>query len=266
MFNNPEALYGVAIKSFLESATDGLLFVVDNSPVALESEFFFHERVKYIFNGENLGFGKAHNKAILNLPSTSEFHLFLNPDISFGQRMIPDLHSYCDKDPSIGVLMPRINYPDGSGQRLAKLLPTPVDLIIRRFVPIKAVKSWIDQRYELHDLPQHDPVDVPNLSGCCLFVRTKLLRDLGGFDERYFMYLEDVDLVRRIGDHARTTYVPTVTVVHEYAKGSYRWNRLLYYHLKSAIQYFTKWGWLIDSVRSERNNKMLDLIANLSSK
>ena len=161
--------------------------------------------------------------------------------------------------------MPRINYPDGTLQRLCKLLPTPVDLILRRFVPVRSVQNAINNRYEMHDLPQDCLVDVPTISGCFLIVRTELIRRLGGFDERFFMYLEDVDLVRRIGDIARVVYEPKVSVTHAYAKGSYRNKKLLAYHIASAVRYFGKWGWFWDPVRAERNRRTLNKIKTLNS-
>jgi len=85
---------------------------------------------------------------------------------------------------------------------------------------------------------------------------------VGWFDERFFMYMEDVDLVRRIGDVSDAVYLPSVQVKHAYAKGSYRSRKLLGYHLRSAILYFNKWGWFIDQDRRERNEKAL---ANLKS-
>lgn len=260
LFDNSPQLYGVAIQSFLDGVPDGLLIVSDNSPEPLQHPLFLHERVRYIFNDANLGFGRAHNRAIAVLPGASEFHLLLNPDVRFGLEVLPELVRVMRADPAIGAVMPRINYPDGSLQRLCKLLPTPVDLILRRFIPSQAIRQWTNRRYEMHALPQDAVVEVPTLSGCCLLVRTHLLRVLGGFDERYFMYMEDVDLVRRIGDRAKTVYVPAVSVVHEYAKGSYINQKLLGYHLKSALKYFAKWGWLLDTVRSERNRKALQTI------
>jgi GT2 family glycosyltransferase len=107
------------------------------------------------------------------------------------------------------------------------------------------------------DLPQDRPSFVPTLSGCFLIVRTNLFLRIGGFDERFFMYMEDIDLVRRIGDEAETIYLPSVQVIHAYAKGSYRSWRLLGYHLVSAIQYFNKWGWFIDSDRRMKNYNAL---------
>ena len=74
------------------------------------------------------------------------------------------------------------------------------------------------------------------------------------------MYLEDVDLSRRIAEVSKVLFYPEVTVIHEYEKGSYKNKILLYYHIKSAIQYFNKWGWIYDSKRKEINNTTLKML------
>lgn len=257
--NDPEA-YGAAISSFLTSS-DGRLFLIDNSAAPLRHPLFDHPRVRYIFPGKNLGFGAGHNLAIAQVGLTSEFHLLLNPDVRFEPNVIRSLLRFARSDASIGAVMPRIRYPDGTQQNLCKMLPTPVDLFVRRFVPLHSVQARLNFRYELLGLPQDRPVDVPSLSGCFLLVRTRLLQGLRGFDERYFMYMEDVDLVRRIGDVSRTVYYPHVSVEHAYAKASYRNKKLLGHHLRSAVRYFNKWGWWIDPCRRYRNKEVARLIS-----
>jgi GT2 family glycosyltransferase len=259
LFHNDPIQYGQAIRCFLDGC-EGILFVVDNSTTPLQHELFAHPRVHYVYAGENLGFGKAHNRAIAMVGRTSDAHLLLNPDISFNAHVLPELGQFLGANHYVGAVMPRITYPDGSLQRLCKLLPTPVDLILRRFVPSKRIKAKINERYELHGLTQDRPSCVPSLSGCFLLIRTELLSRVGGFDERFFMYMEDVDLVRRIGDIAETLYLPSVQVVHAYAKGSYLNRRLLGYHMRSAIEYFNKWGWFFDPTRKIRNRNALDII------
>ena len=74
-----------------------------------------------------------------------------------------------------------------------------------------------------------------------MLVRTSVLQQTGLFDERYFLYMEDVDLCRRIGEVSKTVYFPEVTVFHEYQKGSYRNWLLMKYHVESAWKYFSKW-------------------------
>lgn len=257
LFHNEATQYSLAIQSFLDGC-DGVLYVLDNSSSPLEHVLFAHPRVRYMHPGTNLGFGKAHNRALALVASTSDVHLFLNPDVEFDCNVLPALMTYLESNQEVGALMPRVEYPDGTLQRLCKLLPTPVELIFRRFIPSNAIKNRINQRYELHALPQDRPSCVPTLSGCFLLIRTKLLQKIGGFDERYFMYMEDVDLVRRIGDIAQTVYLPSIKVVHAYAKGSYRNKKLLAYHLESAIRYFFKWGWFFDRARNKRNNFILN--------
>ena len=255
IYNSPESSFLSAANSFLDCG--GHLVISDNSDERLESQLLGHPRVQYLFNGQNLGFGAAHNRAIDSIRGESDFHLILNPDVSFGALVMEHLLSVIGVDPNIGAVMPRINYPDGTLQRLTKLLPTPLDLVFRRFIPIRHLRYAINRRYELHALPQTGLVEVPTLSGCFLLVRTALFDRIGTFDERYFMYLEDVDLVRRLASASKVCYDPRVSVVHAYAKGSYRNFRLLRYHTLSAIKYFNKWGWFRDPVRAERNCRML---------
>ena len=93
-----------------------------------------------------------------------------------------------------------------------------------------------------------------------MFLRTDILRKVGMFDERYFMYAEDLDLCRRIGEVSKTMFYPNVTVYHEYEKGSYKNKRLLKYHICSVIKYFNKWGWFFDKKRKEINKECLKQI------
>jgi hypothetical protein len=237
-----------------------VLVISDNSDRPLIDDFLDHPRIKYIYNNSNLGFGSAHNRAIFSLDEVSDFHLILNPDVHFDLNVIGYLVEVLKSNPSVGALMPKIIYPDGSLQRLCKLLPNPVDLLLRRFIPIYALQHWINKRYELHDLSQKGLVEVPVISGCFLLIRTDLFQKIGGFDERFFMYMEDVDLVRRIGDVAIVAYDPGVCVTHVYTKGSYRNKKLLIYHIRSAILYFSKWGWFWDPIRAVRNKKVLQAI------
>ena len=86
-------------------------------------------------------------------------------------------------------------------------------------------------------------MDVPILSGCFMFLRNEIFKNVGLFDERYFMYMEDFDYSRRIHEKYRTVYYPNVEIVHAHAKESFKNRKLSIIHLKSAIKYFNKWGW-----------------------
>ena len=87
-----------------------------------------------------------------------------------------------------------------------------------------------------------------------MFIRTSLLEKVGMFDENIFMYMEDFDLCRRIRKTGKKLmYYPKVTVYHKFEKGSFKNKKLLQYHMKSALYYFNKWGWIIDKERKSVN-------------
>lgn len=266
IFNAKPDSYIPAINSFFNSVKDGFLVISDNSDKPLTHPLLNDFRIKYIFNGKNLGFGAAHNVAMRICYGSSDFHLILNPDIIFSHNVLNSLVFTLANQPHAGAVMPRIEYPNGSLQRLCKLLPTPAHLFVRRFLPLKFLQHYINAEYELVNLPQDVVSEVPTISGCFLLSKTSILERLGGFDERYFMYLEDVDLVRRIGVSSKILYDPCVFVVHSYAKGSYRKNRLLFYHIISSIRYFNKWGWLYDPYRAKLNKQTLKKLGFLKSK
>lgn len=183
LYNNPEVIYARSISCYLNGVSEGVLIVVDNSRFALTCKLFSHPRVIYEHCSANVGFGAGHNRAIRQV--NSKYHLILNPDVEFDHHVLNYLSTTMDEDDSIGAAMPKIVYPDGSQQYLCKLLPTPIDLVFRRFIP----KSWqprdAQSRYELWNLPLDRLSDVPILSGCFLLIRTDLLKQLDGFDEQW---------------------------------------------------------------------------------
>lgn len=235
------------------------LIVVDNSPTDRLRNEVTAAGAEYRWTGENFGFGAGHNLAIRECRGLSRYHLILNPDVYFGPEVLESLVSYMDANPQIGLAMPRILYPDGSPQNLCKLLPTPTDLLLRRLLvgPLSKLLHRRTQKYELRNADPMRTMTVPVLSGCFMFLRTEVFEKIGLFDERYFMYLEDVDLCRRIHRASDVVYYPQVSVFHEYAKGSYRDWTMLRHHVKSACAYFSKWGWFVDKERYSINTKVL---------
>jgi GT2 family glycosyltransferase len=236
------------------------VYLIDNSPMPM-TKTDFHPKIEYIFNGSNLGYGAGHNVALkCSLKNNSPYHLVLNPDVIFEEKVIIDILGYMNLHTDVGLLMPKVYYNDGTLQRLCKLLPSPLDLFYRRFMPKIAFIERRNKEYEIDQFNYDHIINSPNLSGCFMFIRTEVLRQTGLFDPRYFMYLEDVDLVRRIHKIARTVFYPDVGIIHSFKKGSYQDPRLLLFHTISAIKYFSKWGWFNDSERMAFNNQLLDEI------
>lgn len=242
------------------------LYIIDNSTNDELRDFVRnHPRITYI-HSLNLGYGAGHNIAIRKaLESGADYHVVLNPDIYWQGDVIGELAKFMDANPDVGQLMPKIIYPSGEVQYLCKLLPTPMDLVGRRFVPIKSYQDRHDYEYELHWTGYDTVMEIPSLSGCFMFLRCSVLKEIGAFDERYFMYAEDLDLCRRMGSKARTVFYPHVAVTHEYEKGSYKNRKLLKYHINSVIKYFNKWGWFFDSERRDRNQKCLRALRQLKT-
>ncbi|WP_448665246.1 hypothetical protein ACG3SL_21130 (plasmid) [Sphingomonas sp. CJ20] len=254
LYCNAPDVFEQAIRSVVESDADTLLSVIDNSPAPLASAWFSHPRVRYRHAGANIGFGAGHNLAFAAVAETSDVHFIVNPDVAFDRGVIATLADVFRCEPAVTAAMPAIQDEQGIPQPLCKALPTPVHLIVRRFVPFRAIRNAIDATYVLAPLPAEGLIDIPNLSGCFLAVRSATMARIGGFDERYFMYMEDIDLVRRLGDHGRTVFVPGATVVHGHARTSYQFGKLMLVHVRSALRYFGKWGWIRDPVRASRND------------
>lgn len=256
-YNTAAPTLELVLACVASSTISASVSVVDNSWRPDLEQTARKYRATYLHTGENLGYGRAHNLAIRQLGSRSRYHLILNPDVTFGSLVLEDLCSVMEANPQIGWIMPKIVYPDGTDQHLCKRLPTPADLFIRRFaaIGIGPLARAMD-RFECRDVDLSQPCVVPNLSGCFALLRTDLLKEVGGFDERFFLYLEDTDLVRRIGERSRTVFYPLVTAYHAHGRGSYKNLRLLGRHIYSAVQYFSKWGWFFDSGRSVKNRAL----------
>lgn len=260
IFKNEPAILRQTVNSFLESTSDATLYLVDNSPASYSArDEYEDERIIYIQNTKNIGFGPAHNIALQHaLDAGSEYHLVLNPDIYFEENVVRDIQTFMDANPDIGLVMPKVLYPDGRLQPLCRLLPSPVTLLSRRFLTFhQSLLNRINYRYEMHFTGYNKIMDVPFLSGCFMFLRTDALRKVGLFDERIFLYTEDIDLSRRIHQYYRTIFYPEVSIFHYHEKASFRKISNLYHHVSSTIKYFNKWGWFIDENRREINARVM---------
>ena len=246
------------INSFFNNDLNLKLYLIDNSPTDALKILATDERIEYYHNTANDGFGKGHNIGIRKAAENCKYHLILNPDIYFDGNTLREIINKMDADPQIGILMPKVLYPDGSMQNLAKLLPTPFDLFFRRFIPLTSLKNKLVRNYEMQQYKYDKEIEVPFLSGCFMFCRLEVLLALGGFDENIFMYTEDIDLCRRTIELGYKTIVfPFVSVYHDHERKSFRNYATLKVYIKSALYYFNKWGWLVDKKRSKINKKAL---------
>jgi GT2 family glycosyltransferase len=234
------------------------LFLVDNSPTdSLRSECPTDLSCQYIHLPSNPGFGTAHNVAI-NKSQTlaTTYHIVMNADIYFNGDVITTMLAFMDESPHVGQLMPKVLNTDGSIQRTCKLVPTPADLFFRRFTRGE-IRGKVNCRFELHSSGYDKIMFVPYLSGCFMLLRQSALKEIGLFDERFFMYPEDIDLTRRMAERHETVFFPHVSVVHDHGKASYKSFKMLFIHIFNIVKYFNKWGWFKDPARVALNKKTL---------
>ncbi len=209
--------------------------------------------VERIDPGMNLGYGRAHNLAIVRSRGQCRYHLVLNSDIDFDPSVIDDLISFMDARPGAGLVMPMVRYPDGQLQHLCRLLPNPMTLIGRRFFGRSQWAKRLNDRYELHNWAYDRIANFPFLSGCFMFIRRTVLDQVEGFDPRFFLYAEDLDLSRRLHMVSETLFYPNVMITHEYRSMKHRSWRQWLYAIRSLSQYFFKWGWIFDRERDRIN-------------
>lgn len=242
--------------SSVENSIIDVIYMVDNSADnSLQAYVSKYPKVRYIKNNNN-GYGGGHNVAIRRaFNDNPDFHIVINPDIFWEGPAIQILANFMEQHPECGLVIPKVCNLDGRVTEMCRMLPTPYDLILRRFIPLKNWKAKNDNEYLLKFTGYNRVMEVPTVSGCFMFLRMSKLKEIDGFDERFFMYLEDVDLSRRMGEVATVMFCPETQISHVAAHGSYKNLKLLKYHISSANKYFNKWGWFFDPKRNSVNNK-----------
>ena len=218
---------------------DFKLYVLDNgssdgTPEYIEKNY---PDVTVIRSGKNVGFGAGHNIIINQVES--KYHAVINPDIVLTQNAVKKMADYMDENPDIGLLSPRICFPDGRDQILGKRNPHLKYLVASRLrgdEPSKLLKE-----YAMLDCDLSKPTEIENATGCFMFIRTDVLKSIGGFDDGFFMYFEDADLARRINEISKCVYYPDAVVNHVWGRDSKRNFKLMLVHINSMLRYFRKW-------------------------
>jgi len=258
IYNSPAKDLQTVISCVANSMVN-TIYVIDNAPndnlkVFVQS---LSEKVAYMQGQGNVGYGAAHNLAFREaIRQGVSYHLALNPDIEFSEGVIEQLAAFMDHHPDVGQLIPKIVLPNGEIQYVCKLIPTPLDLLFRRFMPRKMNEKRAN-KFELRFTGYNRIMNVPYHHGCFMFFRVSALNEIGLFDERFFMYPEDIDISRRMNEKYATLFYPDVEVVHAHAAESRKSLKMFLIHSINMIRYFNKWGWLFDKKRRETNQRIL---------
>jgi GT2 family glycosyltransferase len=237
LFNENIETLKKTVDSFLEVSGEKKLYLVDNSSKNVLQNYFKHPEIEYIFVGKNIGFGKAHNLILDKI--NSDFHLILNPDIEFSSEVIPALTTELRCRPKVSFVTPKVVYPNKGIQYVCRKHPTFFDLINRKLFFLKSLIN--NNEYKNKDLEK--PFYPEFIHGCFMFFKTEDFKKIEGFDNRYFLYMEDADICRKIDAIGKKKlYYPHVEITHQHRRGSSKKIKLFFHHISSAIKYFLKWG------------------------
>lgn len=259
IYHTKPLLLQSVLKSVLDSKCVEKLFIIDNAKEPENKKLEELSSIIEYIPHENTGYGSSHNIALKkSVELGADYHVILNPDIRFEKNVLSDLVDYMEQNKDTVYILPKVVYPDGELQYLCKLLPTPSDLFLRRFMPKNSFTQKKDDRYTLKHSGYDRIINPPCLSGCFMFLRVNTLKEHNiFFDDRFFMYFEDFDLIRRLHRVGKTVFYPALSIIHDHARESYKSKKMLKIHIQSAVKYFNKYGWFFDKERNLMNKKIL---------
>lgn len=232
-----------AVRSILAQCkgADLILYLVDNaSPDGTGEKLAaedFGPCVQAICLPENKGFGAGHN-AVLPLLD-SDYHFVINPDITLREPVMENICAWLDGHPEAVMATPRMFFPDGREQILPKRKPNVLGLLARQGVP--GLKKFGD-RYAMLDEDLSKPTPIEFCTGSFFCIRTETFRKIGGFDEGYFMYVEDADITQKARREGLVYFLPQFSACHAWRRAPGRQLRPFIQQLRSMGRYFCKWG------------------------
>lgn len=189
---NSEKTIKVCLDSIIKSSSDYEIIIVDNNSQDDTCKIVkrFGKNVNLIEAGANLGFAKANNIGVRT--AVGEYLIFLNPDTRIlGTDSLNKLKESLKENPEYGIIGPKLIYPDGSLQARVRNLPTAG----------RAFQEYILQKKGAYDFYQPNCktlCEVESVTGACIIIKKELFLKVGGFNEKYFLYFEDLELCKEV--------------------------------------------------------------------
>lgn len=231
------------VKAALDSLRDtgADIYIADNASQDGTAEMIERDYpAAHLLRGENGGFGAGHNRALKAVDST--YHVIMNPDVTIEKDLLEKMAAFMDEHPEVALLSPRVISTDGTEQFLPKKRPSlhylAAGMLEKYGWPFTAWRRV----YTGQNMDLTQPLEIDFATGCFMFVRTDVLKKIGGFDERFFMYMEDVDLTLRVKKEGKVLYHPDFTVTHAWKRESHSNPKLKKMHMDSIKLFFKKWG------------------------
>jgi len=230
------------IDCFLDISLKKKLFLIDNTSNQRFKNIFKYPEVEYILVGKNIGFGAGHNMITDKIKDLSYYHLILNPDVSFKGSIISNMIAVLKDNNELAMIAPKVLFPNKTHQYSCRRYPSVQELTVRRFF-LKSIFKKTISRGTYRDRDLSKPFFVEYITGCFHLYNTEDFVEINGFDERYFLYMEDVDICRKIDALGKKKlYYPREEITHVLKQGSSKSINLFFRHISSAIKYFLKWG------------------------
>ena len=204
------------------------LILVDNASTDGSPEMAERAGVEVVRQAGNSGFAAAVNEGVSR--TSDSLVAVLNPDIRFEADGVAERLAEHFVKPHVGLVAPALVLPDGTLQDSAREVPTPLDLLLRR---------W--RRKDHGSVSPAIASDVPWVVGACIVLRRSAFDEVGGFDRRFLLYFEDVDLCVRLRDRGWNVLIdPAITVSHYHRAASRRslfgWSTRQ--HIRSAMRFY----------------------------
>lgn len=206
-----------------------------NGVFALEA----NQTVQIIRRKVNGGFGTGHNTVLPLLQS--DYHFILNPDILLRSDVLSGMADWLEEHPEAVMARPALAFPDGTLQVLPLQKCSAMALVYRQLPQLSFLKKYND-RYVMEGADLSKPTEIEFCTGSFSCLRTQVLQQIGGFDEKYFMYVEDADLTQKARQKGKVYLLPQFSAVHIWHRAPHSDLAHFKMQLKSMLRYFGKWG------------------------
>lgn len=225
-----------SMQTFCPSFYEIDIFIVNNKKdddnIAQVADLY--RNVTFLDSPKNGGYGYGHNQAIYK--TRAKYHAIINPDIIFTEDALAKLQHYMDTHSNVVLSTPEIKNIDDSVQHLPQRYPK-LKYILSSTIP---GMSRYRTEYTNSDNNSSSPRKIDICTGCFMFARGDILREVGGFDERFFMYFEDFDLSRRMASYGSISYIPSVSVVHKWNRESKKSLKMFSIQVLSMCKFYLK--------------------------
>lgn len=246
VYNNPISQVDALLKNIISTVPNGFeyqIFVINNNPDNISfkngAKELDYKNVIFLNPPKNIGFGRGNNLAIFQ--TSSDYHIVMNPDVSIpDNQQIGNMISFMTKN-NVVLLSPLIKYPTGEIQHLVKRAPSILDMGLR-FLNTKRFQKRQDWFVYLPN-GYSSVHTADNYPGSFLVTKTSTLKEVGGFDENFFMYMEDTDICRSLAKKGTTVFYPDAFIYHEWQRANVKNTKAIFQLIKSMFYFFNKWGW-----------------------